>query len=291
MSILRRVLKWLGILVAVLAGLVVVFAIYVYIVSDRAVNKTYAVPNTTIAIPDDPDSIAEGQRLATLRGCYGGCHGPEANGSVFVDEPMLARLVAPNLTWALRERSVEELEKIIRHGVYPHGRSTLAMPSSMFYLLSDRDLGAILAFLRSLPPTEGPEPEISLGPLARLGLAMGEFTPQAAEIDHDAPRPVVDGADTVAYGRYLARTVCTECHGLDLRGGGFAPDLVVGAGYSETDFERLMRTGKALGDRELGLMSRVAQSRFSHFTDAEISALYAFLKEHAFANTNTNEDE
>jgi cytochrome c1 len=39
-----------------------------------------------------------------------------------------------------------------------------------------------------------------------------------------------------------------------------------------------MRTGKALGDRELPMMSGVARGRFVHFTDEEVRDLYAFLK-------------
>jgi hypothetical protein len=39
-----------------------------------------------------------------------------------------------------------------------------------------------------------------------------------------------------------------------------------------------MKTGKALGDRELRMMSAVARSRFAAFTEAEVGALHAYLK-------------
>jgi hypothetical protein len=57
-----------------------------------------------------------------------------------------------------------------------------------------------------------------------------------------------------------------------------APSLVVIAGYDEAAFTRLMRTGKALGDRELPMMSGVARGRFVHLTDIEVRELYAFLQ-------------
>jgi hypothetical protein len=38
-----------------------------------------------------------------------------------------------------------------------------------------------------------------------------------------------------------------------------------------------MRTGNALGKRELPLMSEVARNRFSHFTDEELRDLYTYL--------------
>ena len=47
--------------------------------------------------------------------------------------------------------------------------------------------------------------------------------------------------------------------------------------YSPEAFARLVRTGRALGDRELGMMSRWARSNLSHLTDDEIAALYTYL--------------
>ena len=99
-------------------------------------------------------------------------------------------------------------------------------------------------------------------------------------IDHDAPRLAVrDTSDHITFGKYLALTSCSECHGLDLRGNPdrSTPNLGIAATYSEEDFARLMRTGKALGDRELRLMSDVARGRFSHLTAGEIKALHTYL--------------
>jgi hypothetical protein len=43
-------------------------------------------------------------------------------------------------------------------------------------------------------------------------------------------------------------------------------------------FEHLLRTGEPRDGRKLGLMSTVAQRAFVHFKDAEIAALYAYLR-------------
>jgi hypothetical protein len=56
-----------------------------------------------------------------------------------------------------------------------------------------------------------------------------------------------------------------------------SPPLTVVAAYPAEAFTRLMREGVALGDRELGMMGGVARNRFTHFTDAEIGALHAYL--------------
>lgn len=278
---MRRILRWLGIGLGAVIVLAFGAAAFIYVRSEQIVRRTYDFAPYAIALPKDSFALSEGQRLATIRGCYDGCHGDQFSGGVFIDEPMLARLVAPNLTQVAARYTDAELELVIRQGVRPNRRSTLGMPSSMFYHLSDQDLGAIIAFLRSSPVTQGPQTEIHLGPMARLGLVLGKYNPQAGEIDHEAPRLVAsDTADHLVFGKYLALTSCTECHGMDLQGEdeGLPPNLAIAASYSDDAFARLMRTGIALGDRELGLMSDVARSRFTHFTDGEIRALHDYLR-------------
>ena len=83
-------------------------------------------------------------------------------------------------------------------------------------------------------------------------------------------------------GAYLAMTVCSECHELDLHGNTDwgMPDLgVVVLAYTPETFAHLMRTGEPADGRELNLMDDVAMYRFSSFTDEEIATLYAHLKE------------
>jgi hypothetical protein len=92
------------------------------------------------------------------------------------------------------------------------------------------------------------------------------------------------GSDSsLARGEYLAMTTCIECHGLTLHADSpfddeAAPSLVIIAGYDETSFSHLMRTGKAIGERELPMMSGVARGRFVHFTDEEVHEVYGFLR-------------
>ena len=155
------------------------------------------------------------------------------------------------------------------------------MPSGMFAALTDQDLGAIISYLRSLPVREGHTQGVQFGTLAHVLFALGRFQPaadeaqRAGQLTKSYPAP----NDSDWTGAYLARTVCTECHGLDLRGdpSGKPPDLEVAGSYPLGAFTHLMRTGKAPGEREVGLMSRVARERFSHLTDAEIASLHRYL--------------
>lgn len=275
---MRRSVRWLRNGVAGLFGLIVVAALAIFAVSEMTVRRAYKEPGRPVAVPSDAASIAEGARLARIRGCTG-CHGDKLEGQMFIDEPMLARIASPNLTVAVREYSDAQLERIIRQGIRPDNRSVVGMPSDMFSLLDDADMGKILAYLRSVPEVSGQKRMMRPGPGGRTGIALRIFKPSAGEVRRAAT--LTDSfpaaGHPAARGAYLARTVCTECHGLDLNGGQGTPDLRIAAGYSREQFVRLMRTGKASGDRELELMSSVARNRFSHFTDDEIGALHDYL--------------
>jgi cytochrome c553 len=243
-------------------------------------QRTYHVSTVAVAIPTDPESIIEGRRQATIHGCYGGCHGKEAGGVVMFDQPIIGRVVAPNLTAAVRKYTDEELDGIIRHGVRPGGRSMMVMPSEGFVLLTDEDLGRIIAFLRSLPASEGPGPSLALGPLGRIGVATGKFKTVARLIAETVPPPEASSPESV-HGRYLARTICVQCHGTSLRGESnpdfTSPSLQVVAAYSPVEFMQLMRTGVALGGRYSPTMGPYARALLSKMTDPEIADLCSYL--------------
>ena len=276
---MKRLLRWIGIALGSLFGLVVIAYAVAYVFSERVLQRTHDVPAVALSIPTDSASIAEGQRLATIRGCVGACHGKQAEGRVMLDEPMIGRVVAPNLTTLVRKYSDAQLAVAIRNGVRPGGRSMVIMPSSAFVELTDEDLGRINAFLKSLPAVAGPEPSISLGPFGRIGLAVGRFKLEAQLIAETIPPPEAANKQA-ALGRYLARTICAHCHGTSLRGTSVpdpSPNLQIVAAYSPEAFTQLMRTGVALGGRNLETMSGWAQKFLSHLTDTEVTALYSYL--------------
>ncbi len=279
-TILRRWVPYAGQLALAIAVLTALAVSLVYIATEPQLRRTYDVPLREVAVPGDTASIADGRRLATIRGCYDGCHGKGVSGGELWNEPWVYRIVAPDLTRVVASQSDSELERVIRHGVRQDGRTTWGMPSIMFYHLSDEDLGKIIAFLRSLPTGNGPDAEVHLGPLGRFAILVNPAYAYAEEIAEGAPWATeAELRGPHGRGRYLALTVCSECHGMDLKGeadGGVA-NLVAAASYSRIEFARLMRTGVALGNRRLGLMTEVAESRFSHLNDDEVNDLYDYL--------------
>lgn len=272
-----------GVLTVVASVLLLVTAVYAG--SEGMRRRTYDIPlpsvvATTGAGPD----VAEGGRTARILGCYGGCHGTQLEGRLFFSEPGVADLVAPNLTRVAATYSDAELARAIRHGVRRDGTGLFAMPSNAFFHLSDADLQNLLAFLRRQPRTDGYTGVTSIGPLGRLGIVTGRFTPMPAVMDHGAPRvPSGDAGDPMARGRYLAHVACGECHGSTLQGGldGRAPSLAIAAAYSDEAFRHLLRTGETPGKRDLYLMDDAARDRFTHLTDDEIDALHTYLRSFA----------
>lgn len=282
---LRKTLKWLGIVSGTLLGLALVVAFGAYIHVGNYFQKKFDIAGASIDVPQGQPFIDEGARLAKLRGCNGGCHGEGSRGQIFFELPGGSKVAAPNIVRVAQEYPVEDFERIVRHGVRPDGTSVLmAMPSSMFHNLTDEDLGAIVSFLRSRDPGDQPSPKTHINAIGRLMMAFYkiEFGPllSAELVSHAADRIDHSSPSSEQFGEYLAMTVCTECHGDDLRGsiGPGAPDLIVTTAYPLEDFRALMREGTALGGRELGLMARVAMSRFAYFTDDEIDSLHRYLQ-------------
>jgi len=270
---MKRILKWTAITVA---SIVAVLLIVIYAGSEYRLRQKFDIAAAPIEVPTDSAAIARGRHLLETRGCEG-CHGEGLKGEVFFDQPMLARLVAPNVVRAIKGYSNPDLARLLRHGVRPNGTGVAVMPSSMFYHLDDADLAGLIAYLRTLPDKGSDTlPATSLRLLARVGLVMGQYRLEPVDITHDAPR-TPNGPDPAARGEYLAKSTCSECHGQQLEGSEETPALSIVAGYSQAEFARLMREGVPRDGRKLALMGDVARSRFVHFSDDEIGALYAYL--------------
>lgn len=244
---------------------------------DNVLQQRYDIPLTGIAVPTDSASLTEGERQAWFHGCHG-CHAAQLQGKVFIDEPGEIRLVAPNIPETIARYSDAELSRLIRHGIRRDGTGVMGMPSADFYQMSDLDVGRIIAHLRAAPVVPHALPSTSLHLPAKLALLDGDMLPDAATIDHRAPR-VGDRRDTTRAwrGEYLARTICNECHGDRLEGIEDAPPLRQANGYSHPEFTALLREGRARDGRDLPLMGRTARARFFRFTEDEIADIYGYL--------------
>jgi mono/diheme cytochrome c family protein len=278
-------LRRLGRIVGALLLLVLIAVSVVYVLSNRIINRRFAFTPYRVAVPTDSASIAHGYRLARMR-CFG-CHGDSLQGrALFFDEPMIARISAPNVPRRLTHVSDAEFAGFLRSGIRKDGTSPFVMPPPGFYHLSDADLGALIAYLRTVP-VMGPEtPPNSYRLLGRLGVVLGQFEPSVASFDTTQERVGQDPAwATTRRGEYLARVICTECHGVRLTGdpnaaGGASPtpSLAGALAYSLEEFTVLLRTGKPReAGKELGLMAATARGSLTYLTNEEIAAIHEYL--------------
>ncbi len=290
---MRGVLKWVGIVIGGLLVISIIAVGGVYALSTRRVNATFDVPAESLTFHNNDEAAAEGEHIAVIRGCTD-CHGEDLGGKLLIADPMIGSIYASNLTngegGVGGSYSDAALARAIRHGVGANGTGLLVMPSQEFFIFSDEDINALVAYIRNLPPVDRtiPEPELSI--LGRALFMAGQLPPLAAEIiDHDAPHPdAPEAAADAAYGEYLAIT-CTGCHGPDLAGGkvpGSAPDAPPSAnltpagslaGWDEAGFIHTLRTGMTPDGRALdpSLMPWPATAVMS---DLELQALWAYLE-------------
>jgi mono/diheme cytochrome c family protein len=274
---MRRVIRWLSFALLALSAIGGAVLCWVYLASEAHLRSFTSPRRFDVTLPEGADAVARGKHLVDTRGCRG-CHGADLEG-----ELMWGYAVAPNLPALMREHGVAALEAGMRHGIGFDGKALYSMPSFSFIHLSDTDVAAIAAYLLATPVKRVELKTPRLPWSIRWALARGDDQAIPGFLDQVPPlRYAARGDSALARGEYLAMTTCIECHGFRLRGdelfGGTAPDLIVVAGYDEAAFTKLMRTGKALGDRELAMMSGVARGRFANFTDEEIRDLYTFLK-------------
>lgn len=289
---MRKILKWTGIGLLGLAALALLAAVGLYVTTSRRLNRSYTLPGEAVSVPVDQESISRGQRLVTAR--CGGCHGPNAAGTVLFQDAALGTISAVNLTagQGIGGDPLTDADYIaaIRHGVDHNGRPILTMPSESYFYINDQELGDMIAYLKSTAPINNPLPATRITPLGITLIGAGAFGDlMAAEhIDHQAARPAdVQPGATAAYGDYLVRAgQCRTCHGPDLAGGKDpdpnaprAPSLTPAgelSAWDEADFIQALRTGSTPGGRQMSPF--MPWMYIGQMTDDELKAMWLYLQ-------------
>jgi mono/diheme cytochrome c family protein len=288
-----KLLRWLGIILGGLVGLVLVVVLVIFVVSNGKLSQVYTIPEEPIAASPDASTVGRGEYLATINGCNE-CHGMDLAGTRFLEDPAFGYLPAPNLTLGGVGATYSDTDyaNAIRLGVRPDGTSLLIMPSEHYYYLNDPDTAAIIAYLKSVPPVTNDLGNPSPGPILRMLLATGQFPLQAevvAQRVNDAPRPAqVPVGATVEHGGYMANQ-CIGCHGLDLKGGVAqgdggteipTPDITSAgamARYTQEEFITAMRTGVRPDGSQIS--PAMPWQAFGQATDEDLIAFYLYLSQ------------
>lgn len=284
---MRKFLKWLGIGLGVLVGLLLLAGLVLYIMGGLQLNKTRQVQAATLDIPKGEAALARGEHLVDVA-CRS-CHGQELNGEVLIDDPMIGTVYAPNITGLSGRRSAQDVILAVRHAIGQGNRQLLAMPSDAFINFSAEDLGSIIAYLMTVPPAgnEAPEPQFSVTGRILLGTGMMGDLSAAGIIDHNQPfSEMPEVGANLEYGSYLS-SFCTSCHGPDLsgaqppiQGSPIAPNLTPGGGLSEwsqDDFIQTIRTGVTPHGHELD-PEYMPWKSWAKFYDEELQAIWIYLE-------------
>jgi mono/diheme cytochrome c family protein len=291
---MKIILKWIGIVVGVIVGVLILVTLALYSRGQMRLNKKYVIPVQTITIPSDAESLSEGKRIFQYRGCEA-CHGEHLQGLVYLDNPAIGQVVTPNLTTGKggigAQRTDEDLVRSIKHGVRPNETPLLFMPSTEFYYLSDKDLGSVLAYIRSMPPVDNTMPPSTLSFTGFVVMNITKaitFIPAEIIPQNEKPPLAPQPGITAEYGEYLSIS-CKVCHGLTLSGGaipGFpsewpaTPNLTSGKysrlpAWGEDGFIEILHNGVKHG-RAIN-SNYMPWKSYRHMTDNELRAVYKYL--------------
>jgi len=243
----------------------------------------------------DAAMVAHGERLANVLAC-GSCHMPDYSGANFGEIiPLVGGLWATNISRTLPSFSDPELERLLREGVHPD-REIYLMPSKLSQWLGDQDMAALIAYLRTIPPTGDPTPPPPAGfeeaVTERLPEDYWRTTPGGAprtyhnateEAEYFATNAPPDYGAELAQGRLVALTTCAGCHGAALDGVGEpAGGIQAFLDYGDADARRLLREGQ---DRYGDLVPPTwipdeagTDHVFPDLTDGEVDAVIAYVR-------------
>lgn len=306
-----KILKYLAIGIVLI---VVVVVALIYIRYDR----TFEAPYPTVQISTDSATLAKGKSLVYGPAHCAHCHGPiseyervergeevQLSGGFGFKLPF-GTIYAPNITpdpeTGIGNLSSDVIARSLRYGVGHDGRALFDfMP---FYDLSERDLNAILSYLKTTEPVKNEVPENEWNFMGKMVRAFF-IVPMG-----DGDVPEVPAADSTAvYGAYLANSIanCGGCHtprdfmtgayiGAEMSGGNqfevfdmstgeiikdkhlvtpnLSPDPETGvmASWSKADFIKRFRQGRVVPG------SPMPWGPFSRMSDRELKAIYYFLQ-------------
>jgi mono/diheme cytochrome c family protein len=284
----NRIVKWAG---AGAAALLVTAASLLVALTVVGIFKLHArsAPVPDLNVVRTSEQIERGQAIASS--FCDGCHskaGPLTGGLDIGKDlaPPIGSFVASNLTPAgeLRGWSDGQIFRAIRNGIDADGRWLMIMSYTNAGNLSDDDIKALIAYIRTRPaagqPTVNPPDE--LNPLGFLMLGAGLLPaakPVTAGTVHAPPK-----GRTARYGEYIVSYQdCRECHGRNLTGGVAGQLAPIGPGLSLVkdwkleDFVTAMRSGVDPGGHELS--DRMPWRQIGKMDDEELGAMYAYLIE------------
>lgn len=305
MKSFKKILKWTGIVIAIL---LIIFVALVFSLQ----NKKFTAAYPDLHASTDSGVIARGKYLAFGPAHCSGCHSPGSNqekinhgeqlpliGGLDFKLPIgtiYSKNITPDDETGIGKLPDSVIARSLRYGVARDGRALFDfMP---FHNLSDEDLVAVISFLRSQQPVRNNVPDNHMN---FVGKAVRAFLIKPVGPDGEVVKSVKPDS-TAEYGKYLAHyiTNCRGCHtnrslmtgaytGPDFAGGlkfesstekgaytvtpNLTPDKETGriTGWSEQQFINRFRQQKIIA------ASDMPWDQFRNMSDDDLKAIYKYL--------------
>jgi mono/diheme cytochrome c family protein len=287
---------------AVIVGMIALTAAGVAQATESATPATHAAKAEGI----EP-LVEQGRRLALAADCAS-CHsapgGKPYAGGAALNSPF-GKIYPPNVTpdpkTGIGTWTAADFEGALRRGVAKNGEALYpAMPYDHYTLMSDADIAALWAFMRSLPPVSQKAPPNTL-PFP-LNLRAGMTVWQAAFFKPGRYTPVEGKSVDWNRGAYLVEGPghCGACHtprnlaqasqsakrlgGAKVEGW-YAPDISNDplsklSGYSTDSLQRFLKTGRSPHNTiAIGGMRQVVHDSLSQLPDSDLHAMAVYLKD------------
>jgi mono/diheme cytochrome c family protein len=280
-------LKWIGVIVGSLFTLIVSLVAVLGLVGFfRYFNPPQSAAKE-IQVQGTQEQVERGQHLASAFcvECHSTTKDFPMSGGVDVgrDLPVdLGSFYSANLTPAgpLKDWTDGEIFRALRDNVDKDGKRLAMMNGTNVRYISDEDLMAVIAFLRSQEPVENKPPQPLDQPnfLAVLMSGAG-LIPDRPLVEAPIVSPQKEA--TAEYGQFMTTFLdCKSCHGANLSGGDSpvgpkGPSLRVVKGWTQEQFINTLRTGvDPTGHQLKPVMPWRSTGRLD---DVELSALYQYL--------------
>lgn len=307
--------SWSSLLLVAMIFLVGCLAKYVRKTTDERIEPT-------------PERLARGQYLVDGPGACGVCHTTWKNGDYLAGESddYLAggnyievksqgyAAWVPNITpdpkTGLGTWTDDQVMRAIRDGIHADGHLLLPfMPFPSYQHMSDDDVRAVAAYLRSVPPREQTRPRQPNRMPAMMGMFVRNGATHHTPVVSVAPPPE---GDKVRRGLYLAQLAhCPACHALGDQGefakddprymagstyplerghgkiwaANLTPDRNTGIGrYSAQEIRTAIVSGSRLDGGRMGAPMAELSPHYAKMTPEDLDAIVAWLQSLAPVN-------
>lgn len=265
-----------------------------------------ALAGPALAQETEADLVERGRYVALAADCAA-CHtaphgGAPYAGGYAIQSPMgaiVATNITPSTEFGIGNWTEEEFVRAVREGVSPNGNLYPAMPYTAYGSMTDGDMHALWAYIRSVPAVdEAPRAKTELAFPFNQRWSMIGWNLLFADAPEFAPEDVAPGAPR--RGEYLANALahCQTCHtprnalmgedgGAYLAGGPlggwYAPNItsdpVSGiGGWSRDELIAYMRDGVAHGKAQAaGPMAEAVGLSLRHLTEDDLGEIADYL--------------